>query len=54
MTATSFPIRKLAKYNTDFRREVVTGPHEQVVLMGLQPDCTTRADAMRAKRVGAY
>ena len=38
MTPTTYPIRKLAKANTDFRREVTTGPHEQVVLMCLQPD----------------
>lgn len=38
MTLTSYPIRKLAKANTDFRREVITGSHEQVVLMCLQPD----------------
>lgn len=37
MTQTSYPIRKLAKANTDFRREVATGPHAQVVLMCLQP-----------------
>ena len=37
MTPFNQPIRKLAKANTDFRREVATGPHAQVVLMCLQP-----------------
>ena len=37
MTASIQPIRKLAKANTDFRREVVTGRHAQVVVMCLQP-----------------
>lgn len=37
MGATSGSIRKLAKDNKDFRREVVTGPHSQIVLMCLQP-----------------
>lgn len=37
MTPFNQPIRKLARANTDFRREVATGPHAQVVLMCLQP-----------------
>lgn len=31
-------IRKLAKDNDDFRRELVTNTHSQVVLMRLRPD----------------
>ena len=37
MTAFSASIRKLAKGNKDFRREVATGGHSQVVLMCLRP-----------------
>ena len=37
MTASIQPIRKLAKANTDFRREVATGRHAQVVVMCLLP-----------------
>ena len=37
MTASIQPIRKLAKANTDFRREVTTGRHAQVVVMCLLP-----------------
>jgi mannose-6-phosphate isomerase-like protein (cupin superfamily) len=37
MGVSSGSIRKLAKDNKDFRREVVTGPHSQIVLMCLQP-----------------
>ncbi|RZA15789.1 MAG: cupin domain-containing protein [Lysobacteraceae bacterium] len=37
MTALIQPIRKLAKANTDFRREVMTGRHAQVVVMCLLP-----------------
>jgi len=37
MAAFEESIRKLAKHNEDFRREVATGVHSQVVLMCLQP-----------------
>ena len=37
MTAFSASIRELAKGNKDFRREVATGSHSQVVLMCLRP-----------------
>lgn len=37
MTAFNASIRKLAKGNKDFRREVATGGHSQVVLMCLRP-----------------
>jgi mannose-6-phosphate isomerase-like protein (cupin superfamily) len=37
MTAFNGSIRKLAKDNKDFRREVATGSHSQVVLMCLRP-----------------
>ncbi len=30
-------IRRLARENGDFRREVMTGPHSQVVLMSVEP-----------------
>ena len=30
-------IRRLARENEDFRREVITGPHSQVVLMSVEP-----------------
>jgi mannose-6-phosphate isomerase-like protein (cupin superfamily) len=30
-------IRKLAKDNTDFRREILTNKHSQVVLMSIEP-----------------
>ncbi len=30
-------IRRLARENEDFRREVMTGPHSQVVLMSVAP-----------------
>ncbi len=30
-------IRRLARENEDFRREVMTGPHSQVVLMSVEP-----------------
>jgi mannose-6-phosphate isomerase-like protein (cupin superfamily) len=30
-------IRKLAKENTDFRREILTNKHSQVVLMSIEP-----------------
>ncbi|HEX2191797.1 MAG TPA: cupin domain-containing protein [Acidimicrobiales bacterium] len=30
-------IRGLARQNEDFRREVITGPHSQVVLMSIEP-----------------
>lgn len=37
MPAFNGNIRKLAKANTDFRRELVTNPHSQVVLMCIEP-----------------
>ena len=37
MTVFNQQIKELAKDNDDFRREVATGPHAQVVLMCLQP-----------------
>ena len=37
MAAWNQRIKKLAKQNSDFRREVATGTHAQVVLMCLQP-----------------
>jgi mannose-6-phosphate isomerase-like protein (cupin superfamily) len=30
-------IRRLARENEDFRREVITGPHSQVVIMSVEP-----------------
>jgi mannose-6-phosphate isomerase-like protein (cupin superfamily) len=30
-------IRKLAKENTDFRREILTNEHSQIVLMSIEP-----------------
>ena len=30
-------IRRLARENEDFRREVMTGPHSQVVIMSVEP-----------------
>ena len=37
MSANIRNIRKLAKKNTDFRREVLTNEHCQVVLMSIEP-----------------
>ncbi len=37
MSANIKNIRKLAKKNTDFRREVLTNEHSQVVLMSIEP-----------------
>ncbi len=37
MSSSDDSIRELAKENRDFRREVATGPHSQIVLMCLQP-----------------
>ena len=37
MPAFNYDIRKLAKANTDFRREILTNARSQVVLMCLQP-----------------
>lgn len=37
MSAFNHDIRKLAKANTDFRREILTNARSQVVLMCLQP-----------------
>lgn len=37
MSANIRNIRKLAKKNTDFRREVLTNAHCQVVLMSIEP-----------------
>lgn len=37
MSMSDDSIRVLARHNRDFRREVATGPHSQIVLMCLQP-----------------
>jgi mannose-6-phosphate isomerase-like protein (cupin superfamily)/nitroimidazol reductase NimA-like FMN-containing flavoprotein (pyridoxamine 5'-phosphate oxidase superfamily) len=37
MTDSDDSLRALARHNRDFRREVATGPHSQIVLMCLQP-----------------
>lgn len=37
MAASNESIRKLARHNDDFRREVATGAYSQVVLMCLKP-----------------